>query len=67
MVAGRKSPVKKLLKDAGITNKEIADHLKRHPSLISQVVNFKKKSLRVQLYIALRLGKHYEDLWGRAA
>ena len=67
MVAGRKSPVKKLLEDAGIPNRQIADDLKVHPSLISKVVNFKKKSLRVQLYIALRLGKHYEELWGRAA
>lgn len=67
MVAGQKSPVKKLLEDAGIPNTEIADDLKVHPSLISKVVNFKKRSLRVQLYIALRLGKHYEELWGRAA
>ena len=67
MVAPQKSPVKKMLEDAGIQNKEIAEHLKRHPSHISRVVNGKKKSLRVQLYIALRLGKHWEELWGWAA
>lgn len=67
MVAGQKSPVKKMLEDAKITNKEIAGHLKVHESHISRVVNGEKKSLRVQLYIALRLGKHYVELWGRAA
>ncbi|MDA2916991.1 hypothetical protein MYX64_09165 [Nitrospinae bacterium AH_259_B05_G02_I21] len=67
MVAGQKSSVKQQLEKRGIQNKEIAEDLKVHPSLISQVVNFKKRSLRVQLYIALRLGKHYEELWGRAA
>ncbi len=67
MVAPSHNLVKKLLKERGITQQEIADHLGVSKSLVNQVVNFKKQSSRVQLYIQLRLKKRYEELWLRAA
>lgn len=67
MVATNNNPVKKLLKERGITQVEIARHLGLSEGFVSQVINRKRKSNRVYLYIQLRLKKRFDELWGRAA
>lgn len=67
MIAGRKNPVKELLKKKGVTQNQIARDLEVHPSHIGRVVSGKKKSLRVRLHICTRFNKSYEELWWWAA
>lgn len=67
MVARSGNLVKQLLEKKGITQKELAEQLGLSRSLICRVVNHQRRSRRVQWYIALRLGRRYEDLWPLAA
>lgn len=52
----RKNTVSQRLKDAGITQAEIARHLGVCRQTVSRVVNGQKSSKRIQTYIAGLLG-----------
>jgi predicted transcriptional regulator len=56
-----------LLIEHGIKQKDIADELKVKRATVSGVINGHHSSRRIQEYIAKRLNKPYERLWGKAA
>jgi len=59
--------VKTLLTHHRIKQREIASELAVTPGAVSQVVNGKGQSRRIQEHIAKRLNKPYSKVWGKAA
>ena len=59
--------VKAIMVDAKVPGKQIAEDMDVSPAAVSQVVNRKIRSRRIQQAIADAVGLPYEKLWGKAA
>lgn len=59
--------VKALLIEKGIKQLDIAAELDVSPGVVSGVISGKWESRRIKEFIAIKVGKSYEKLWGKAA
>ena len=59
--------VKALLVERGIKQKDIAEELGVLLSTVSGAINGHHESRRIKTYIAKKLHRPYEKLWGKAA
>lgn len=56
--------IRKCLKDAGCTQKEISDMHDVSQTAVSLVINHKSKSKRLMVTIASQIGKAPKEVWG---